>query len=71
MIHTNSYQKEVPIASPLNAYMKKTIASIKQKLRDTHDFAISVKVNGQLETTAGLSTEVGKEIFFTMMKEKV
>ena len=50
---------------------EKTIASIEQKLRDTRDSAIAVMFNGQLEATAGLSTEVGKEKFITMIKEKV
>ena len=50
---------------------EKTITSIKQKLRDACNSFIAVKFNGQLEATAGLSTEVGKEKFITMIKGKV
>ena len=50
---------------------EKTIASIEQKLRDARDSVTTVKFNGQLEATAGLSTEIGKEKFISMLKEKV
>ena len=50
---------------------EKTIASIEQKLRDARDSATNIKFNGQLEATAGLSTEVGKEKFISLLKEKV
>ena len=50
---------------------EKTIASIEQKLRDARESVTSVKFNGQLEATAGISTEIGKEKFVSLLKEKV
>ena len=50
---------------------EKTIASIEQKLRDARDSVTTVKFSGQLEATDGLSTEIGKEKFISMLKEKV
>ena len=41
---------------------EKTIASIEQKLRDARDSVTTVKFNGQLEATAGLSTDRKRKI---------
>ena len=49
---------------------EKTIASIEQKLRDARESITSVKFNGQLEATAGLSTEIGKEKFINLLRKK-
>ena len=55
----------------MQQWHEKTIASIEQKLRDARNSATNTKFNGQLEATAGLSTEVGKEKFISLLKEKV
>ena len=72
MTLTTFYQTEALIDSRRNvARHGKTIASIEQKLRDARDSVTTVKFNGQLEATGGLSTEIGKEKFISMLKEKV
>ena len=49
----------------------KTISSIEQQLISSQDGVTTLKFDGRLESTAGSTTEIGKDGFLTLLARRV